>query len=89
MLLNLRAYVVNAKEGGGLLVLASLKSYAPSPAREARLQQWPYGAMRANIEDILKTNIRPTNTGQENNIAQPKTDKWFSFSFHFSSFVTV
>ena len=22
-------------------------------------------------------------TGQENNIAQPKTDEWFSFSFHF------
>ena len=28
-------------------------------------------------------------TGQENNIAQPDTDKWFSFSLHFSSFLTV
>ena len=27
--------------------------------------------------------------GQENSVAQPKTDKWFSFSSHFSSFFTV
>ena len=31
------------------------------------------------------TNILPS-TGQENNTAQPKTDKWFSFPSHFSSF---
>ena len=30
-------------------------------------------------------NILPS-TGQENNIAQPKTDKWFNFSSHFSFF---
>ena len=30
-------------------------------------------------------NILP-NTGQENNLAQPKADKWFRFSLHFSFF---
>ena len=29
------------------------------------------------------------NTGQENNITQPKTNKSFSFSSHFPSFFTV
>ena len=29
------------------------------------------------------------NTGQEDNRAQSKIDKWFSFSLHFSSFLTV
>ena len=29
------------------------------------------------------------NTGQENNITQPKTNKFFSFSSHFPSFFTV
>ena len=33
-------------------------------------------------------NILP-NAGQESNIAQPKTNKWFSFSLHFSSFLIV
>ena len=33
-------------------------------------------------------NILPS-TEQENNIAQPKTDKWFSFLSHFSSFFIV
>ena len=86
MLLNLRACVVNAKEGGGLLVLASLKSSAPSPAREARRQQWPYGAMRASEDEHSANKLL---AGQENSVAQPKTDKWFSFSLHFSSFLTV
>ena len=33
-------------------------------------------------------NILPS-TGQENNVAQPKPDKWWSFSSNFSSFFTV
>ena len=37
------------------------------------------------IEDA---NIFPS-TGQENNIAQPKTDKWFSFTLYFSLFLTI
>ena len=28
-------------------------------------------------------------TGQENNTAQPKTDKWLNFLTHFSSFLTI
>ena len=28
-------------------------------------------------------------TRQENSIVQPKTDKWFGFPSHFSSFFTV
>ena len=28
-------------------------------------------------------------TGQKNDIVQPKTDKWFSFPSHFSSFFAV
>ena len=38
---------------------------------------------RSETENILPS------IGQENNIAQPKTDKWFSFTLHFSSVLTV
>jgi len=40
------------------------------------------------MKNEVKTEKLPS-TGQENNIAQPKTDKWFSFSLHFSLFLTV
>ena len=38
---------------------------------------------------FLWTNEQIKLTGQKNNIAQPNTDKWFSFSLHFSLFLTV
>ena len=38
---------------------------------------------------FLWTNEQIKLTGQKNNIAQPNTDKWFSFSLHFSPFLIV
>ena len=69
-----------------LLCSTHFYSSAPSPAREARRQQWPYGAMRASEDEHSANKLL---AGQENSVAQPKTDKWFSFSLHFSLFLTV
>ena len=41
------------------------------------------------IRSNASKNVLLASTGQENNTAQPKTDKWFSFPSHFSSFFAI
>ena len=41
------------------------------------------------ITNIIEDANILSSIGQENNIAQPKTNKWFSFTLHFSLFLTI
>ena len=58
--------------------------------RQDGAKRWCQSAQALGLmpNSWINANILPS-TGQENNIAQPKTDEWFSFSPHFSSFLTV
>ena len=58
-----------------------------------RGERWVYESeayefVKKESETRMTASVLPS-TGQENNIAQPKTNKWFSFSSQFSSFITV
>ena len=57
--------------------LSRLRLKQPQGQESCRRSSWQRAKPAQQYSDLLSS------TGQENNIVQPKTDKWFSFWSHF------